>query len=106
MHSFVDGFSDGGTRWFLDTKRLYLYSLRQILKMGLSKYLPKTPPFNPSSAVDVNSLENLRKEVYHNFSSRISFLSENFKIRDIGKHVCISHHGSVTEEAYLVATLL
>ena len=34
------------------------------------------------------------------FGLSISILPEDFKIQDIGKHVCVSHHGSVTEEAY------
>ena len=101
LHSFVDGFADSRFDGFWTQTDYILYSLRQILKNEAYKNIYLKPhPLTRLLKLDVESLENLRKEIYRNFGSRISYLSENYKIRDIGKHVCISHHGSVTEEAY------
>ena len=101
LHSFVDGFIDSRFDGFWSQNDYIMFSLRCILKNKFytNVYL-KPHPLTGLLKIDLESLEILKKRIKKQFGASVEFISPKQNLNEIGSHVCISHHGSVTEEAY------
>ena len=101
LHSFVDGFIDHRFDGFWSQHDYVIFTLKCLVKnKAYKKIYIKPHPLSGLMSYDTERLNRLLAEVNRTFSNIVEILPPNYELKNLGKHVCISHHGSVTEEAY------
>ena len=78
-----------------------MFTLKCLVKnKSYQKIYIKPHPLSGLNKFDAERLNNLVININRGFSNIVEILPPDYDSKSLGKHVCISHHGSVTEEAY------